>query len=87
MTELAFFSLVDSQVQVLQTVIKAFPIYGQQTVTEFGSLYWESFANEVGFVYLFFCGKKRVCNALSKCVFIFFGSPDHHHRYITLCWI
>ncbi|KAG0142959.1 hypothetical protein CROQUDRAFT_81546 [Cronartium quercuum f. sp. fusiforme G11] len=33
--------------QVLQTIDKAFPVYGQYAVAEFASLYWESFANEI----------------------------------------
>ncbi|WAQ85506.1 hypothetical protein PtA15_6A134 [Puccinia triticina] len=33
--------------QVLQTVIQAFPIYGQVAVAEFASLFWESFLVEI----------------------------------------
>ncbi|POV99300.1 hypothetical protein PSHT_13600 [Puccinia striiformis] len=33
--------------QVLQTVIQAFPVYGQVAVAEFASLFWESFLVEI----------------------------------------
>ncbi|EGG01162.1 uncharacterized protein MELLADRAFT_111212 [Melampsora larici-populina 98AG31] len=35
------------KLQVLRTVIQAFPVYGQHAVAEFGSLYWEAFATEI----------------------------------------
>ncbi|MBW0462588.1 hypothetical protein O181_002303 [Austropuccinia psidii MF-1] len=37
----------DPKVQVLETVVKAFPIYGQSVVTEFALLFWESFLLEI----------------------------------------
>ncbi|PLW12852.1 hypothetical protein PCASD_19948 [Puccinia coronata f. sp. avenae] len=38
---------VAPKTQVLQTVIQAFPIYGQASVAEFASLFWESFLVEI----------------------------------------
>ncbi|KAH9823554.1 Dos2-interacting transcription regulator of RNA-Pol-II-domain-containing protein [Melampsora americana] len=38
---------IGPKLQVLKTIIQAFPVYGQKAVAEFGSLYWEAFATEI----------------------------------------